>query len=100
MSIANNLIAADDLHWNDDEQKFVALSQKQLEKIIFRCCKQRTLDLNEIQKIVEWVSHIRICHLLFKGFISGNLSIIKINNKGEPYFCLTKEFENEIRKFD
>jgi len=100
MNITNNLIAADDLYWNEEEQKFVALSDKQLEKIIFRCCSQGTLDLNEIQKIVEWASHLRICQLLLKGFLSGNLSIIKMNEKGEPYFCLTKELENEIGKFD
>lgn len=100
MNITNNLIAADDLYWNEEENKFVALSDKQLEKIIFRCCEQGTLDLNEIQKIVEWASHLRICQLLLKGFLSGNLSIIKLNQKGEPYFCLTKELENEIGKLD
>lgn len=99
-NIINNLIPADDLYWSKEENKFLALSNKKLEQIILRCCEQNNLDLNEIQKIVEWSSQIRVCQLLLKGFISGNLSIIKINDKDEPYFCLTKEFENEFRKFN
>ena len=100
MEILNKLIAADDLFWDDKENKFQIFSNKKLEKIIFRCCKQKNLHLNEIQKIVEWASNIRVCQLLLKGFMSGNLSITKINDKGEPYFCLTKELENELRNFN
>jgi uncharacterized protein YaiL (DUF2058 family) len=100
MDIINNLIPADDLYWNKEENKFLALSNKKIEKIVIRCCEQKNLSLSEIQKIVEWSSQIRVAQLLLKGFLNGNLSIIKINDKGEPYFCLTKELENELGKFN
>ena len=82
----NNLIAADDLHWQEDEQKYVALSSEELDQIIFNCIQQEIYDEEKVMAIVKWATHVKVGSLLFKNFLNNQIKVIDVDKDGEPYF--------------
>lgn len=82
----NNLIAADDLHWEEDDQKYVALSPEELDQIILNCINQNIYDEDKVMHIVNWATHVKVGHLLLKNFLKNQIKIIGVDEHGEPYF--------------
>lgn len=91
----NNLIPADDLHWCTEEQKYVSLSDKEINEIIMRCLDQGMSDLSDVHKVVQWCGIIRVGQLLWKNFLSGSLKITSFDKDNEPRFTPTQEIKNE-----
>lgn len=82
----NNLIAADDLHWEEEEQKYVALAPEEIDQIILNCINNDIYDENKVMAIVNWATHARVGHLLLKNFLNNQIKVIGVDKDGEPYF--------------
>jgi len=83
--IVNRLLAADDLHWDELQGRFVSLSQEQVHEIVATCADRGITDPDEIKLVVGWVSGVRISELLRDAFLSGRLKIAGFSD-GEPLF--------------
>lgn len=92
--LINNIIPADDLHWCEEEGKYVSLSQEETNKIIMRCIEQGMGSFNDIYKVVSWCGLVRVGDILWRNFLSGNLEITGFDNKKEPIFT-TPRRQNE-----
>lgn len=88
--IINNLIAADDLHWNKEENKYNALSKKELDKIIKSCISQGIKNEEDVFAIVNWATQVKVGSLLLKNFINKEISVHSIDKNGEPLFIPNK----------
>lgn len=93
--ILNNLIPADNLYWDEDENRYVSLSKEQSFEIINACIEQGMHDLEDVCKVVSWCGNIRIAEILKEGFISGRVKIVGFDENDEPCFKPSEEIENE-----
>jgi hypothetical protein len=81
----NNIIAADDLYWNEIEKKYTALSMEELDSILLNCVDQGIHDENDMLKIVSWATNARVGALLLKNFLENKVKIT-VDEEGETYF--------------
>ena len=81
----NNLIAADDLFWNEVENKYTALSMDELDSILLNCVDQGLHSEEDMIKIVAWATNARVGSLLLKNFLDNKLKI-SIDEEGETRF--------------
>lgn len=65
----NKLISADDLHWCEEEQKYISLSEEEINKIMLNCIDQNITSLDEIYKMVSWAGLVRVGNLLLNNFL-------------------------------
>lgn len=82
----NNIIAADDLHWNEDEQKYVALSDDEIDQIILNCINQEILEEDDLMNLMKWATHVKVGTILFNNFLKNQIKIIGFDETGEPIF--------------
>lgn len=82
----NNLIAADDLHWNEDEQKYVALSNEELDQILVNCIEGGIYEEDAIMKIINWSTQVKVGQILLNNFIKKQIKIVALDENNEPYF--------------
>jgi hypothetical protein len=87
--VINNIIPADDLHWDDIEKKYVSLSTEETQEIIASCLQQGIMDLDTIFKVVSWCGNIRVGQILWKNFMMGSLEISGFDRE-EPIFAPKK----------
>lgn len=87
--LINNIIPADDLHWDEFEKKYVSLSAEETQEIIQACLSQGMKDLKEIYKVVSWCGEVRVGQLLWKNFLSGTVMISGFDSN-EPMFSPNK----------
>jgi hypothetical protein len=88
--ILNNLIPADDLHWDTYEKKYVSLSDDETNEIVSACLKNGITELEDVTKVVNWCGSIRIGQILWKNFITGSVDICGFDDAGEPMFSIKK----------
>lgn len=93
--VLNNIVPADDLFWEETEKKYVALSKEETENIILSCMKIGLDDFEDIYKMINWCSKIRIGNILWKNFISGSIMINDFDEEDEPRFSAILRGENE-----
>lgn len=84
--IVNKLIAADDLYWDDTENKYIALSDDEMNDIIARCLDNAIVAEKEILSVLNWCTSVKVGNLLMKNFLNGNIAVEKIDTDGEPVF--------------
>lgn len=84
--IVNKLIPADDLYWDDTENKFIALSDDEINDVISACVNNSITEEPGILAVLNWCTSVRVGQLLMKNFLSGHISIEAIDNEGEPAF--------------
>jgi hypothetical protein len=89
--LINNLIPADDLHWDDEDQRYVSLSTEETQDIINRCIEEGLTDLKDVYMFVQWCGYVRIGQILMKNFLSGSLSVNGFDHEGMPFFGPKKE---------
>lgn len=89
--IINNIIPADDLHWDSNEQRYVSLSDEETQEIVTKCVESGMTDLQDVYKFVQWCGYIRVGEILMKNFLSGSLKINGFDEEGMPYFGPNKE---------
>lgn len=84
--VLNNLIAADDLHWNEEENKYNAISKSELDEILLSCIEQGITNEDDCYAIVNWATNVKVGSLLLSNFINKKILISSIDKDGEPYF--------------
>lgn len=89
-NLINNIIPADDLHWDESEKKYVSLSEDETKDIINACIEQGMTDLDKVFKMVSWCGHVRVGNLLWKNFLLGSVKITGFDGE-EPLFAPRKE---------
>ena len=50
--IINKIIPADDLHWCEEEKRYIPISMEDIDKIIINCVNQGITDMDDIIKAV------------------------------------------------
>lgn len=93
--VINNIIPADDLHWSEEEGKYVSLSREELDEIIAVCLSQGITDLKEVLKVIQWCGNIRVGQILWKNLLLGSVSITGFDKNDEPRFGPRKDDEND-----
>ena len=81
----NKLIAADDLHWHEEEKRYVSLSEEEINNIILVCIEQNIKSEEDIYKIVQWAGQVRIGNILLNNFLNNRI-IISSFDENEPCF--------------
>lgn len=90
-NVINNIIPADDLHWCEEEGKYVSLSRDEMDEIIASCVTQGISSLDDIFNVIKWCGEIRIGQILWRNFIGGTVAITGFDEQGEPKFGPRKE---------
>jgi hypothetical protein len=88
--LINNIVPADDLHWDESENRYVSLSEDETKKIINACIEQGMTELDDVFKVVSWCGNVRIGNLLWKNFLLGSVKIAGFEGE-EPLFTPRKE---------
>lgn len=84
--VINNIIPADDLHWCEEEGKYVSLSREEMDEIIAACMHQGIRELDDVFKVIQWCGNIRVGEILWRNFLSGGVRISGFDDQGEPKF--------------
>jgi hypothetical protein len=98
--ILNGLIAADDLHWCEEENKYILLSMEEVDGILGACAEQGMTEdhINEVMKVVQWCEQLRAGQLLWKNFVAGAIVIAGFDENNLPMFTrLPNESESDIQ---
>jgi|688.fasta_scaffold21476_2 hypothetical protein len=84
--ILNKIIAADDLHWCSEDNRYVAISVDELNTLLTNSVESGITDENDLYQIVKWATNARIGEILLKNFMERKIKIFKIDENGEPMF--------------
>lgn len=82
----NELVPADDLHWDAEAKCFGIISKKETDAIVRACMRSGMEEPRDILKVVNEYEVIRAGNLLFNRFISGSISISGFDESGSPIF--------------
>jgi hypothetical protein len=83
--IVNKIIPADDLHWCEEENRYVSLSDEEINSIIMTCVKQDITEEKYIYKIVKWAGQVRVGNILLNNFLNDRIKITGFDGE-EPFF--------------
>jgi hypothetical protein len=84
--ILNKIIPADDLYWDKSEGKYIAHSQEEIDSILTSCINNDITDQDEVMKVLNWCTSIRVGELLMKGFLTGKIVVLGFDEHNEPLF--------------
>lgn len=83
--VVNKIIPADDLHWCEEEKRYVSLSDEEINSIIMTCVKQDITEEKYIYKIVKWAGQVRVGNILLNNFLNDRIKITGFDGE-EPFF--------------
>lgn len=83
--IINKLIAADDLHWSEEENRYVSLSDDEINLIIMTCVEQGIKEEKYIYKMVKWAGQVRVGSILLNNFLNNRIKVSGFDDE-EPFF--------------
>ena len=86
MNNINQIIAADDLYWSEFENKYVALSEEEINKILMVSFKNGIEKESDLCKVLEWATLARVGSILLKNLLEDRISITGIDEQNEPVF--------------
>ena len=87
----NKLISADDLHWCEEENKYISLSEEEINKIMENCISQNITEFEDIYKMVQWAGVVRVGNLLLNNFLNNTIKVIRFDENNEPCFGEKKD---------
>lgn len=93
--ILNNIVPADDLHWCEEEGRYVSLSREEIDDIISSCIEQGMSKLEDIYKVIQWCGRVRVGQILWNNMLSGSIIVAGFDEHEEPRFMPRKEKEDE-----
>ena len=94
---AHKLIPADDLHWNEEEQKRVLLSDEEIQKIVETCVECGMAgELDDIMIVVKWAEHVKSGNILLNGILGGRLGVFATEGMYEPSIFPINEIEDIV----
>jgi hypothetical protein len=83
--IINKIIPADDLHWCEEEKRYIPISMEDIDKIIINCANQGITDMDDIIKVIRWAEVVNIGNILLKNLLSDKVAVIGFD-ENEPLF--------------
>lgn len=83
--LINRLIPADDLHWCEEDQRYVAISMEDVDKIILNCIDNGITDMDEVIKAIRWAEMVNVGGILLKNLLCDRISIVGFD-KEDPIF--------------
>lgn len=83
--VINRIVAADDLHYDAKERRFVSLSSEEIGPIVKQCQDIGMTDHGLITQTVQWCGTVRVGEIRYRSFLSGRLKIHGFSN-GAPLF--------------
>jgi hypothetical protein len=81
--LINRIIAADDLHYDASQKRFVSLSETEVDEIIVKCLENGIGNAAQVQQVVAWVGALRVGQMLYRAFMTGQVRVTGIRDK-EP----------------
>ena len=73
--VKQTLIKQDDLYWNEDEGKYVAITEEEIDALLMALygdnITPRTEDI--AFQVVKWAEKARVDHLILQGVLSGRI---------------------------
>lgn len=100
--MVHRLIPADDLHWNEEEEKRILLSNEEIRKLVEACVKCGLSDgvdgtdeegTNRIMSVIRWAEQIKSGNILLNGLLAGRLGVATDESNSEPIFFSMEELE-------
>jgi len=87
--VINGLIAADDLHWCEEEQKYILLTMDEVDGILQACADNGMTEehMEYVMNVVKWCERVRAGQLLWKNFVAGHVCVDGFDETGEPFFA-------------
>jgi hypothetical protein len=76
----SEFIPFDELHWNEDEQRYIALSDEELGLIVLNAYNAGYEDPEQIMGIVNYLSQMKVDGMLYEKFIKGHINISVFEN--------------------
>lgn len=76
----SEFIPFDELHWNEDEQKYIALNEQEMELIVLNAYNAGYETPEEIMSIINYLQQMKIDGMLYNKFIKGHINISKFEN--------------------
>lgn len=73
---AIQLIGKDNLHWSEDENKYILLSFEETREIVNRCVDSGITETNDIMSVIRKYEQAISNTILFRKFINGDLNAI------------------------
>lgn len=93
--ILNNIVPADDLHWCEEEERYVSLSREEIDEVISSCIDQGMPKLEDIYKVIQWCGRVRVGQILWSNMLSGSIIVAGFDEHDEPMFMPRKENKDE-----
>jgi hypothetical protein len=84
--LINRLIAADDLHYDANERRYISVSPEEVQEITAQCRHNGITDDALINKYVQWFGEVRIGQILHRSFLNGHARITGFDGN-EPRFA-------------
>jgi hypothetical protein len=85
-TLINRILAADDLHYDEREKRYVSIAPDEVEKIAAKCRKRGLTDDDLIKQYVRWYAEVRVGLLLHRSFLRGHIRITGFDG-GQPRFA-------------
>jgi hypothetical protein len=84
--ILNKIIPADDLYWDETEKKYIVHSQEEIKSILTSCINNDISEQEEVMKVFNWCTTVKVGELLMKGFLTGKIVVLGFDKHNEPLF--------------
>jgi hypothetical protein len=82
----NDLVPADELHWDKESNSYGIISREQTDSLIQACLVAGVDNPSDIFKVIREYEMVRGGILLFDQFLSGRLGICGFDKLGSPVF--------------
>jgi hypothetical protein len=88
--LLNRAIPADDLRFNEREQRLLALSDEDVDDVMKRCKQSGITDPSQIKAVIAWCCKARIGEILYRSLVAGQVRITGFSGD-EPRFTPVDE---------
>jgi hypothetical protein len=90
----NVLIPADELHWNEYEEKYSVVSTEEMDRIV-KLCLEADMEDEDIFMVLKDYAVAKTGHLLYKHLLEGDIVIGGLDDSGKPIFRRRPENGNK-----
>jgi hypothetical protein len=80
----NKLIAADQLHWCEEQGQYAVISKEEAQRISRKC---EGLTEDETVAVIMWYQEHKTGALLWENFMKGKISVAGVSGDGQPCFA-------------
>lgn len=85
-TMINRILAADDLHYDERERRYVSIAPDEVEKVVAKCRANGLTDVDLINNYIRWYAELRVGLLLHRSFLRGQIRVAGFD-AGQPRFA-------------